>query len=299
MASLELTKTTITRAALSVLGIAIVGVIDYGTGSEIRTYPLYFIPIAYGAWRLGRMPVGLLALLSAVAWVLSNALFGLQLSHFSIWIINFVAQLSAFCLVGLLIVELRRRLRAEQDLSRKDTLSQLPNGRAFREHGEYLVALARRTNKPLTIAYLDLDNFKSVNDSRGHQEGDRALAAAAAAFTRECRESDLLARLGGDEFAVLMPDTGSDTAGVLFERLRRSLGDEMERRGWPITVSIGAMSYVVAPGSLEQAVRDVDALMYRAKQQGRNRVRLEIAEGELAASSVETAPGLADRMPRD
>ena len=125
---------------------------------------------------------------------------------------------------------------------------------------------------------LDLDNFKAINDERGHLEGDRALTMVAEVLTSQFRASDLVARLGGDEFGVLLPDTGGEAARASLERVRDLVAAEMRRNQWEVTVSAGAVSYVTAPVNLGEAIKEADDLMYRAKEHGKDQVLVEARE---------------------
>lgn len=259
------------------LGVSVAAWIDYITGLQIRTYPLYFLPIAYGAWHLSRRVSVAVATLCAAGWLVSNLSTGENYANAYVWPINFGAQLAAFTLVAALISELRTRLTAEQNLARLDGLTGLLNTRAFHERAELLVAVARRAGTPFTLAYLDLDNFKQVNDQHGHDKGDEALKRVATLLTTSLRAGDVIARLGGDEFAVMLSGATHDTATSTLERLRQHVQVAMAARHWPITMSIGALSFSEAPASLADALKATDALMYRAKQGGKNRVHCESA----------------------
>ncbi|MBL8784879.1 MAG: GGDEF domain-containing protein [Deltaproteobacteria bacterium] len=271
------------------LAVGAIGAIDLATGVEVRVYPLYFAPIAWGAWRLGRATAVLLALLSTASWVVSNWQAGRSYQDHYIWPINTLAQLIAFGSVGLLVSELRRRLLTERDISRRDPLTSLYNSRAFSELGQRIIAMARRTSRPLTFAYIDLDHFKLVNDRHGHLEGDRVLAEVAALLRRELREVDLVARLGGDEFAIVLVDCDDAGARVALERVRVRLNERMRAGGWPVTASIGAMTWRSAPVSIERAIGACDVLMYRAKTQGKDRVYLEVVEPDSTVSPATLA----------
>jgi diguanylate cyclase (GGDEF)-like protein len=262
---------------LCAVAVAAVGLVDYVTGYEIRAYPLYFAPIAFGAWRLPRLWSFLVAVASVMAWAVSNAAAGAQYTEDYVWLINACAHFLAFALIAVLISELRRRLAIERDLSRVDPLTGLANSRAFYERAEVLLAIARRTGAPLTLAYIDLDNFKTVNDEHGHPEGDRALAEVAKVLRTCSRASDIAARLGGDEFAVILHDARPDVAQATLERLRVRVLEAMAENRWPITLSVGALSYPRAPETLEKAVQDADAVMYRVKQAGKDRILVEVS----------------------
>ncbi len=261
----------------SLLGVVVIGSVDYLSGTELRVYPLYFAPVSLVAWYTGRSGALVVSALCAVSWFGSNFLAGLQYSSQAIWVANTLVQGSSFAIVGLLIATLRAALMREQGLSRTDPLTSLLNGRAFYEEGDRLLALCRRKGRPITIAYLDLDNFKTVNDERGHQAGDDLLCRVAALLQASIRPSDLAARLGGDEFAVLLPEVGPPDAAVMLERLRSLLADALGSNQPPVSGSIGGVTFVTAPDSVEAMVHQADSRMYIAKTTGKNRVQLEIA----------------------
>lgn len=277
------------HVAVSIVGVVVIGFIDYITGYEVRLFPLYFLPVGYGAWRLTRTFAVTLSLMSAAAWAISNWEAGSTYSAFWIWPVNFTSQLVAFGTIALLIVSLRRRLTLEQSLSRQDALTSLMNRRAFSEYSALLISVARRTRQRLTVVQIDLDNFKTVNDQRGHREGDRLLATIGGALARHFRSSDLVCRLGGDEFAILLPDTGPDAARASFERLRDVVGAAMRHHGWPVTLSAGGVTYEHSyPQTMEEALHEADIVMYRAKREGRNRIYIDAVSGD--AGSAGSAP---------
>jgi diguanylate cyclase (GGDEF)-like protein len=262
--------------AAAVLAVTITGYVDWVTGYEIRVFPLYFLPVALVAWKHSTAAALGLSVLSTLAWLLSNWFAGRAYSSDLIWGINGTMQLISFVAIALLVAELRSRLAFEKSLSRTDALTGLLNSRAFQEQGGAVLAVAHRLGRPLTLAYLDLDNFKKVNDEGGHTEGDRALREVADVL-KTLRRSDVVARLGGDEFAMLLPDTAAEAARRVLEQLREQVSVRMKRNGWPVTASVGAVAFGTPPPTLEQALRDADELMYRAKGGGKDRVHLEIA----------------------
>jgi diguanylate cyclase (GGDEF)-like protein len=120
----------------------------------------------------------------------------------------------------LIISQLRSLYAQERNLSRTDTLTGIPNRRAFLESLEIEKNRARRYDHPLTLDYVDLDHFKQLNDTLGHNTGDELLRVVANAMKLDVRQVDVLARLGGDEFAVLLPETGRVAASAAFGKLR-------------------------------------------------------------------------------
>ena len=162
--------------------------------------------------------------------------------------------------------------------SNQDSLTGLANRRYFLQHLEREVAFAKRHSRALSLAMLDIDHFKAVNDTHGHNAGDEVLCQLAARGKATIRAEDLLARYGGEEFAVVLRDTGPHGAMVMAERLRRAISTEHFVFGsieLPVTASIG----IVAIGgeawddvTLERMIEVADARLYGAKRAGRNRV---------------------------
>lgn len=266
-----------TVAAIGLATILLIGFVDFATGVETRTYPLYFLPVSLTAWFLGRRAAALSAALCAVSWLASNYLAGLQFSSPWIWAFNVMMQGTSFMLVGQLIASLRATLAREIVHSRIDPLTLLLNRRAFYEMAQQILELGRRYRHPLTIAYIDLDNFKAVNDTRGHEHGDRMLQKAAQSLRASVRAGDVCARVGGDEFVVLLPETGAAGAQTLLERLRASIAQELGDAACPASVSIGAVSFNSPPATVEDMVRQADATMYEAKAAGKNRLNIRAA----------------------
>jgi len=264
-------------AAAVVVGIASVGLVDYGTGSEIRVYPLYYLPLSLAAWRFGKPAALVVSAACAVTWSWTNAAAGLQYSEPQIWIVNTLVQGTGFAIVSTLIATLRVALDTAARQARIDPLTRIANNRAFFDEAERVLARARRHQHPTTVAYIDLDNFKAVNDTKGHRGGDEVLRQVADVLRLSVRAGDIAARVGGDEFVLLLPETGSEGAGALLHRLRAALGDAQAGAGTPVTVSIGAVTFGLPPESVEAMVQQADAHMYAAKAEGKNRLRLTTA----------------------
>ena len=174
-----------------------------------------------------------------------------------------------------MLARLKDTLQRESQFARRDTLTQLANRRAFFEAANAEIYRANRYSYPLTTVMLDLDNFKSVNDNFGHDEGDRLLCCVADILNKHTRISDLAGRLGGDEFVILLPETGNGAAGAFATKLQKELLSVMALHKWPVTFSIGVATFVVPPENVEALLKRADVLMYEVKQSGKNRVKCE------------------------
>jgi predicted signal transduction protein with EAL and GGDEF domain len=176
--------------------------LDFVSKGRLSLDAFYLVPVLLSSWFLSRR-IGLgFAIGCAVASYIINELSfgGVQLSE--LW--NFAARLIIFLVVTQLNLLLRNRLESETVLARTDFLTGVANARAFFDQAEMELSRSKRYHHPLTIAYVDLDNFKKVNDSMGHAEGDKVLTTVANTMRRTLRGSDFPARLGGDEFAILL-----------------------------------------------------------------------------------------------
>ncbi|HEY1090929.1 MAG TPA: sensor domain-containing diguanylate cyclase [Burkholderiaceae bacterium] len=180
------------------------------------------------------------------------------------------------------LVALRKTTRELDDalakmtlLATTDGLTGLLNRRAFFERAEQLQKLAGREGGQISVALIDVDHFKKVNDNFGHAAGDQVLVQLAQRLRTKLRGTDLIGRIGGEEFAIALPFTALDAALAVTEQLRLQVAAApvaFEGQDIPVTISAGVTS--VAPGgdSVEGALRNADAALYRAKAEGRNRV---------------------------
>jgi diguanylate cyclase (GGDEF)-like protein len=177
------------------------------------------------------------------------------------------------------------RLRRAEALSVTDDLTQLYNSRYLNLVLRRESKRASRNGRPLSLLFMDLDGFKAVNDTHGHLAGSRALVEAAAVIRRSARETDVVARFGGDEFALVLPDTGSEGAAAVGERIRERVAAHafLEDAGLNIhlTLSVGVATLPDVAASAEELVRSADTAMYQVKGSGKNGIF--IARGEEAA----------------
>lgn len=256
-------------ATLSVAGIAYLHMM---TGLAYEFHVLFVIPVLLVAWWIGTKAGYTLAIVSVGLWFFADHLLrGEQAEAFPL-LFNTSMRLAIFLGGAWLMAQMRHILHRESRLAREDVLTQLPNRLEFYEQGQRAAAQAQRVAAPCTVIFIDLDRFKEVNDTLGHETGDRLLAAVAAVMLRHVRASDIPGRLGGDEFALLLPNMDADAAATYTENLRQQLLAAMREHGWPVTFSIGVACYRHAPHDFEAALAQADALMYEVKNGGRDRI---------------------------
>jgi diguanylate cyclase (GGDEF)-like protein len=264
---------------LTLAMIGVVGVLDYVTGTEVSFSLFYLVPVSVAAWWIGERAGVICAFVSAVVWYIANDFTAMQQVPVLLSFWNSSIRLAFFLVVTVLLVRTHNMLLRERALSRIDYLTGAYNVRAFHEIAEAECTRAGRYPQPLTLAYIDLDGFKHVNDRYGHQEGDKVLQIVAQTLRAGVRRPDTVARLGGDEFALLLPQTDLENARTFLPRLRDELLAAMQRNNWRVTVSIGALTCPTAPAALGDVVSEADELMYEVKRTGRNAIRYAVYSG--------------------
>ena len=275
----------------STSGILALGVLDYLSGRQIVFSVFYLIPLAVVAWKVDRRLSYLLCVLAAGVWVAADLLSGDRYDHFWIPVWNTLSRLAVFLLVANLLSALREAVSAQRHLAQTDSLTGVASGREFNRAAVAAAEEARRTRQPLTIAYVDLDDFKKVNDTLGHAGGDRVLQLVAQGFEKLTRSSDTVGRLGGDEFGLVLPATGvraaSKVMGDLVTRVQKALSEF----DWPVGLSAGAVTYLVPPPDPDQMIDLADGLMYEAKREGKGTFRHRVVGKGEPDAFPEEAPG--------
>lgn len=256
--------------------VLIISLVDYLTGPRIYFLAFYIIPIFQISWFAGKGPGLFISLFSLIMFgtikYMEDVLPVNPLSIYGQTIIE--ASISLIIAYGLSIqIILRNALNREKDLARTDSLTGMLNIRAFTEILENEILRARRYTYPISIVYIDLDNFKEVNDKYGHSIGNNVLQVVAKVMKESVRKTDVVARIGGDEFAILFPETKNEQANQIVLKVHSRLNSVMTEQRWPVTSSIGLVSYVHVPESSDKILNEADQLMYQAKLEGKNRVR--------------------------
>ena len=260
-----------------VLAVVIAG-IRYLTGPEFALSLFYLLPICVVTWFAGKRAGVLIAFVSAATWLCADIMMIDAYSRPFIPFLNETLRLVVFLIISLVLSRLKNVLEDEKDSARKDFLTGIANRRSFFELAGIETKRSGRYKTPLTTIYLDLDNFKTINDQFGHHIGDEVLCSVSKTIKRNIRSIDTVARLGGDEFAILLPETGAKSADVVSRKIQKELLDIMETNGWPVTFSMGVATYKKAIGNFNEIIKKADGLMYSVKQDGKNMIKHEVVE---------------------
>lgn len=234
--------------------------------------PILFLPIVFTAF-VGGMRQGIIVAIIASIYSL-HLFYVLEKHQFSPVAIQNVTILSVVSIVMALMVGIMAE--NQKKLARTDALTGLANRRHFFNAAGNELNRARRYGQPISIAYIDVDNFKAINDSIGHSAGDALLRLVAQTIMTNIRKVDIAARLGGDEFALLLPETSAEPALYALQRLEKELMELMNKNEWLVTFSIGVATFTSAPASVDEMINTADSIMYNAKHSGKNTIKQEI-----------------------
>lgn len=257
---------------VGVLLMLLIGSIDYITGSEISFSIFFLIPVFLVTWFVNGKSGGFIAVASAVTWYIVDTQDGCIYSSPLIPVWNAMVRLGFFAITAAILLRLKKALANEQILSRTDAQTGVANARSFYQLANAEIERARRYEHQFLAAYIDIDNFKLINDGFGHNTGDKVLRFVAETMVKNLRSTDVVARIGGDEFVILMPEAGKEYGLSIVEKIQKILLQEMINNQWPVTFSIGATMFVNPPKSVDELIKETDSLMYQAKKNGKNQI---------------------------
>lgn len=266
----------VTVALLTIVGI---GAADIYLGHEISLSVLYLLPVAATTWYVGKQAGWIICAASTGAIVGEHLLSGYNAQNpiAAAWsaIVHLIFMLSFIWLFS----RLREMLELQEKLATIDPLTGVMNRRAFMERLTFVFRFAEREKLPVTLIYIDVDNFKQINDRYGHAEGDRILRCIGDSLIRSTRKSDLVCRLGGDEFVVVLPDSSGWHARDCARKLQHTLSSSLGSPPVTPTCSIGCVTFMTPPTDMETALAAGDSMMYRVKRRGKNQIAFDEAAG--------------------
>ncbi len=255
------------------------GAIDYVAEQDLSFLVFYLIPVFLVTLRAGLWPGLLTSLAGTAVWFIANVnLFRQEPGEFiPFW--NFAETLGVFAFFTYVLSSLVDALDEERQMSRYDARTGIVNRRHFLELLEGEIGRSRRFRRPFTLAYMDLDSLRTVNELRGRSAGDALLSRLGELLLRETGDADTPARLGGDEFAVLMPETGYEAAHAALGTLRGRIGAMLAENGCAVTVTMAAVTSTNPAHSAEEMIGMADRLMYAKKAEGKGGIAHRVADG--------------------
>jgi diguanylate cyclase (GGDEF)-like protein len=260
-----------TVAGLTIIGL--LGILDYMTGNEISLSLFYLIPIFLVTWAVDLKTGLFMSFISGLVLLGAEIAAGQVYSHPIFYLLNTLVRTLFYVVVVYLVAELQKSRKEEQLAARTDFITGAVNARYFNELLQMEINRIRRYPHPITLVYIDVDNFKLVNDLFGHKIGDEVLRNIASELRSQLRNTDTVARLGGDEFVLLLPSTRQPEARLVVSKLYANLLAKMKQKNWPVTFSMGVVTCEFSPYSAEQLVNMADELMYEVKNSTKNDIR--------------------------
>jgi diguanylate cyclase (GGDEF)-like protein len=250
----------------------VIGYLDYVTGPEIGFSLFYLIPIMLTSWFHydRKISIFLVPGVCAVVWLFADIYSGHHYSSSWIPYWNMSTRFGMFLVISMTLSRLRAANANERMLSRIDPMTGVYNTRYFTELVTKEISRATRFSEAFSFAYLDVDNFKNVNDTLGHDQGDQLLRTLTRVIKDNIRDIDIIARLGGDEFGILFPKTDSAQSFAVMNKIYSVFRQNISTK-WKVTLSAGVLTYLAPPKSLDAMVRSADALMYKAKKEGKDK----------------------------
>jgi diguanylate cyclase (GGDEF)-like protein len=266
--------------AIALSMVALISVADYLTGTALAFSIFYLVPISMVTWFIGKRGGIVSAAGCAAVWLVTVAANVSAYSNTLLPIWNFILGVSLFGTVLVIISALHDALEHERDLARTDSLTGVANSRALAELAQFELKRLSRYGRPFSLAYIDLDNFKTINDRFGHGAGDALLRTVAETIKGSVRPTDTVARLGGDEFAILFVEADYKAAQVAIRRVQNALAANAKGTApislVPITFSIGVITCEDPSESLDELLNMADTLMYKVKRASKNGIRHEL-----------------------
>ena len=264
---------------MGVILLALVGLLDYRTGYEISFSLFYLLPISLVVWFGGKRLGVTAAIVSALMELSIDVLTGDNYSQPVFYLWNAAIRFGFYIIVTLLLAELKLSREHDKDLIRTDYLTGAVSSRFFYDLLQKEINLFQRYNHPFTVAYVDIDDFKTINDQFGHITGDIVLRNAVTFAKNGLRKTDVVARVGGDEFAILLPETDEKAAQIVISKIKKKVIGEMRKSKWPVTFSIGIMTFNATPATTEELIKLVDDLMYKVKNNKKNAISYSVYKG--------------------
>lgn len=253
--------------------VLLIGWIRFLTGPEFAFSFLYLLPIITVTWLAGVYWGILISVVSAFSWLLADLSMIDRFSNRYAPLVNEFFRFTVFLFIVFMISRHKKILETQKELATMDPLTGIANRREFFQLARMEIDRSRRYNNPFSLMYLDLDEFKQVNDHFGHHTGDRVLISVVETIKHNVRAIDIVSRFGGDEFVVLLVKADENSASLVVRKLQKQLLNIMQKNQWRVTFSIGLATYHAAPDTVDEAIRAADELMYNVKHNGKNNIK--------------------------
>ncbi len=261
--------------AAGIVMVFLIGYIDHLTAATIDISIFYLVPVAFTVWFSKRKLALTVSLLAVAVWEFEELFFRIENSRSPDFWINSVLRLAYFLTAVIIISKLKNNYDTEKRLASYDSLTGAINRRYFEKLVSEEMKICAKEKKPYTIIYFDIDNFKKLNDTRGHAFGDAVLVKTSSVICGKVYDKGYFARLGGDEFAFFLPGFGRKESAAFMDEIIKELGSrENELKG--VTYSFGVLAVEKKrPENMQKLMHIADKLMYTVKKNGKNSYRIK------------------------
>ena len=251
----------------------LIGGIDFLVIPEVSLSFFYLLPISFITWFVKKEAGIITAFASVFVIFILNNNYQQNSYHFFDYYWENIVILMFFLTVCYLVFELRTAKDREKEIARIDHITGLANKRLFFELARLEIKKSIRYRHPITVIYIDIDDFASIYDKLGQSVGNKLLQIVAETLKDSIRETDIMGRIGSDEFVILLPGSGHEPAQIVANRVQRQLWEAMETHNWSVTFSIGAVTFINPPNSVDAMIQRADHLMYLVKNSGKNQLK--------------------------
>lgn len=260
---------------LSLVLLLMVALADFSTSPDFSFSLFYILPLALATRFAGRNYGFAIAMLSVLPLLYEGIANGHLALHPVKYLWNVSLHIATLALISAMMHRMHVHLERETQLARTDSLTGVLNRRAFRARLATVADDRRLGGEMIALAYVDLDDFKYINELGGHQLGDDVLRIMARALSSSVRDTDIVGRLGGDEFALILRGVSSQQATVVLNKIKSRLARDASARKVSITCSIGCVMFRAAAHDIEAIIHVADELMFDVKRAGKNGMLLK------------------------
>jgi diguanylate cyclase (GGDEF)-like protein len=264
---------------LSILTIIVICLAIIFLENIVDIRPLSVIPVLLASWYGGVKTGTAIAIISAISLFITNYTLASFHINNSSALYDSIIALAAYIFISTIVTNFRKVHSVEVVAADTDTLTGVSSSRKFYSELENEILRSRRYGHTLSLAYIDIDNFKIINDTLGHPVGDELLVQLSKSLLMSLRATDIVARLGGDEFVCLLPETEQDEAKLAILKAEKALKNTIKVHNWNVSFSIGVVTFDTVPHDSAQAVKLADDLMYQVKGGNKNDIAYRVWRG--------------------
>lgn len=248
--------------------------IDYLTGPELNVSYFHLVPIFLIVWNSSFLP-GIFYAFFCSCVILYVSLHSFSILPTGVQTFNAVANFVFLAVFSLVLGFLKKYLDAVTFMAEVDGLTNLLNSRSFERRAHQEIQASVQKEQPFTIVYIDVDNFKKINDTLGHNAGDEVLRSVGTMLNEHFRKNDLRTRIGGDEFAILLPGLSFEEAKIEIPKFHQKLNLSLGKHKVATSCSIGSVTFHKVSSTVKDALHEADMLMYQVKMNGKSHYLLK------------------------